>query len=658
MNRFSAESSPVPLQPPIACVSEQYPEPSPLRHLLAIGGRWVNKPGGRRALLLESGASLLLHTRSGLVVELIHYICGEGEIAEEHINQLVQRLDQIGSKGSVLTNAWVRTISQWAMRYHPNAKVDIQFQDSCSAFSEPDDAIHEFREKMAMHSHGQNATIHTNSRSFVNQWDSVRQGMESFSQGLDQESLTLCRQLEMSCPQLYAYLQDRSSPTARRARHETIAMFPILASYIVSHDEVNAELLRMAIDLGESPIDAIVSTFGVSRDVVKSVAGRSALELGIVYDKQERIARHRNGPWGDTHFDLEPCMMLGSLAKAPVQQRPGSPTQWRVFQELAFRVGKDVDDNAWRIWTRNIERKAIPWLAKKGWPATIKIGPDQIDTDLALDELKDFLDAAVTALCCATEGAALAKRASDDAFDTVVGRFVARTGIRALLTMSHQWHQLYVAALRTKTIVQDARSNARAGRKLLEEPFQVSALSMVQLITQSEFLLESVEMEHCVASKFASALAGRELYFSVQTETGQRVSTFDLSIQRDRGACKVFLNQHSGFRNGRPSVEATTAVNEFCRHLRNGALADAAGRYLEGSESTESNQEYPDCVVDEDPAETVEQGARNSASCEVLRKHLPKLIESVVLQCEEDRAWALRRNTTYDPDSYNRGRAR
>ncbi len=137
--------------------------------------------------------------------------------------------------------------------------------------------------------------------------------------------------------------------------------------------------------MGESPIDAIGSVYGVSRDLVKAVARRSARELGIEYDKDEPFSRDKYGPWGYTDYDFAPGPMFEMLASVPAQQRPSNQIQWRVFQELACRLGRGADHEGWQAWTDDIRRNALQSVARLGWPATIAIGTDEVDIDFALD---------------------------------------------------------------------------------------------------------------------------------------------------------------------------------------------------------------------------------------------------------------------------------
>lgn len=636
MPGLSLENHALPIGRQITCESEVFPKPSHLRRLLAIGGLWVSTSTGRRALVLIQGAKLLLQIRGGVMVELVYEAGHFLEIAETSIERFARALDLIGSRGALLTDACTRAITLMAREGRMPLRVGIATDYSCIALVAPAEAMRSLRASRLDASAMPDSFRRPPSSSLGRGWEEIRRELESFTQGLDEESVSLCRNLGTPSAQLYSYLQGGGSAATRRSRHEAVAMFPFLARYIAASDKTPAALLRMGIDLGESPIDAMASTFEISRDIVRVVARRSAPDLGIEYDENERLSRDKDGPWDGEFANFVPSQMFWSLGLVPARQRPADRTQWRVFQEAAYRMGKDTFASAWWGWAEDFGRNVLQSLARMGWPATIAIGTDDVDIDFALDDLMDFLGPMSDALCAIADIDAITP-SPNSVCNAEIAEFASRTGLRNLISMSRRWHELYSGAIRATARSQHDESGARAAVVLLQKPVQVGALTIVQLLTQSEFLHEGMEMGHCVASQVDYALAGRAAFFSVRTEAGQRVSTFDLSIRRIDGTFKLILNSHRGPHNRNPNREAIDAAKVFCRQLLEEPLKDTLTCYAERIDLTRLMQDGRHRVDLETPARKAEQEARSMAANQVLRRYLPKMVNNVRRRCERER---------------------
>jgi len=118
---------------------------------------------------------------------------------------------------------------------------------ACIALLSSDHAIQELEERIAHLSRAPHSGPLARSLLLEHERDLIRQELEGFSRGLDQEAVSLCARCETPSAQLYSYLQHFGSANSRRARHEAIAMFPVLAGCIARSDETEAIAVRMAI---------------------------------------------------------------------------------------------------------------------------------------------------------------------------------------------------------------------------------------------------------------------------------------------------------------------------------------------------------------------------------------------------------------------------
>ena len=633
MTRYPAKKSAPSIDSELAYVSEAFPEPLHLRRLLAVGGRWTDTSAGGRALVLVPGASLLIQSRRGIMVEFVREDRYSIEIAENAIERFARALDVIESRGSILTDGCVSATHILARMRRIPVPIHISYEP-CVALIAPTEAAQQLGARILNWSKAPDADSPVLGEQMKSALNAMQQVLESFSLGLDQEALSLCRQLNTPSVQLYAYLQESGSVAIRRSRQEVVRMFPFLAQDLASRDHQDFASIRMAIDLGESPIQAICLTYGISKDVVGTVAHRTALELGIEDEENESIDRDDHGPWGASDFGFRPGQMFGALAIVPAGQRPGSRAQWRLFQRVANGVAEDLGQTrGMSIWALYIGRHVLRSLARMGWPMTIAIGQRDIDIELALDDLIHFLNAAFDALQSATNIDPLQRPCPGFNPYDEIGEFASRRGLRTLLSMSGQWHDLYSSAIKPGGQTTNDETGAQEAIALLSVPIQVDALTFVQLRTQSDFLRESAELRHCVASQYTHALAGDAAYFSVRNAEGRRFSTFDLSIRRHNGSIKVILNHHRGFRNRRPAEEVRIAVKGFCDRLLEEPLKEATIRYVERVEGWRRIQGSSADAMGS--AQKADQEARALAASEVLRRFLPGMVRNLWRKYEQ-----------------------
>ena len=552
MPELCTEINALPQCPELACLREGFPEHAHLRRLLAVGGHWLRAGADCPVLLMDNGGTLLLQARSGIMVEFIHTGRHPINLTEASIERVARALNVIGARGSVLTDACACAISLSASEREVPIEIKIAIDHPCIALNSTDGAIRQLHGRML----NQRAVANAEGR----EWAHVRQELESFCNGLDQESVKLCRKVGTLSTSLYSYLQECGSARTRRFRHNAVAKFPILAPYIAASDESEAARLRMAIDLGESPAAALGAAFGVNQGVVRSIAGRNAFELGTEYDDNERLSRGKERPWVRAFSNaFEISRMLQCLASVPARQRPTKRAQWQVFQEAASRTAE--------FWPA-LGDSVLLMLARMAWPATLSVGKEAVHVDSALCELNHFLNAAHDALHSAMNITVIAEPLSFDYCYQELAKFTSRRGLCNLIGMNRRWHDLYCSAIEAANQAQEGDGGGRVATILLPKPVQIGTLRIAQLLTQADFIRESLESGRSIATQFGYALAGNAATFSVRNSSGQRLSAFDLRISRSKGALRVVLADHCGPRNCRPGADAMLVVEKFRQRLR------------------------------------------------------------------------------------------
>jgi hypothetical protein len=105
--------------------------------------------------------------------------------------------------------------------------------------------------------------------------------------------------------------------------------------------------------------------------------------------------------------------------------------------------------------------------------------------------------------------------------------------------------------------------------RLLEEPFQTSGGSVVQLLSRSELRHEARQLQHCVENYSEACAKGRSLIFSIRNQSGESRSTVELSIS-ERGLSRYSIDvvQHKGIGNTAPTVEDAVVLKSFLEFLR------------------------------------------------------------------------------------------
>ncbi len=134
------------------------------------------------------------------MVEFVNESSGPEQIDEMSIKRFARVLDQIGSRGPVLTDACVRAIGHLALRWRSRVWLGIAIDRPCIALDAPDGAIRKLRARLSDLSMAPDAPLQMRGLPLEREWEQIRQELELFSQGLDQESVNLCRQLSERHP--------------------------------------------------------------------------------------------------------------------------------------------------------------------------------------------------------------------------------------------------------------------------------------------------------------------------------------------------------------------------------------------------------------------------------------------------------------------------
>jgi len=633
-------------------ISEATPHSLRLRRMLAIGGYWSQGPNIKRALTLLPGASLLLHMRSGIMVDLTLdritrvEVAGEPvaierdalfEISEQSIETFVAQMDQVGLTDSVLTNARNYSIRlPGLVKQSRGGAYDVGIDITSSAALMPPGDDYQFLRYHLLSFHDFEDPIELGFELRLGRkWKRILRQLRLFSQALDQAAVGVCRQLNNYRPQLYAYLQHRGSDTLRRSRREAVEQFPFLTDFLLSSDLEEAAAMRTAVDRGSALVGPRGSAIVVSRDIARAVAGKSEDDLGLKYSHDDPMHQYEIGPWRAPR-EFSPTSMFRSLAMVPANHRPASRLQWQVFQEMASRMKRSWYSGEVSQIGPNLLRS----LAQLGWPLTILNGADEIPIDLLLEDLKDLfsvlidgLQTAALAAVKAEQGVSLVKRNSLDA--ACVGEIhdlASRTGIRKLAFMIHDWHARYGLAIAAAARRQKHGPTSESLTLLLGDPIEIHGLKIVQLLTRSDFFLEGLALTHCVASHFEHGQSGNAAYFSVRAASGARISTFDLSFRGADVGLYVVLNSHRGLENNRPPREAVAAVQEFILQLQDGALRDAAISYLRGWGAERAKQGTASGGRSTETIMRAERNARRRAAREVLHDYMSKMLKNVLQQ--------------------------
>ena len=637
-------------------VSETFPDPSPLRRILAVGGRWSSESTDSRALVMMQWSTLLIHTRAGNVLECIlqrnfdetrwpELRRGDMlEVSQASLNRFARDFDLLESTGSHLANARATEITLLVSNQRTKqvaGQIEAQLANSCNSFARSDRGITWLAYKILDGHYDWQDTleVHDGVLTGIPKWQIIHQELQSFAKDLDQESVAICQSIDWRGIQLYAYLRYDGSALTRRSRHEAIRRFPFLATYIASNNDIEAAAMRASIDQGRSPIGPRGSAIVVSRDTMKAVTGKSKIDLGLEYeDEDPPFFSGAVGPWGFAE-NVVPSRMFRWLAMVPAKQYPSRRTQWMVFQEFSSRMG--------RKWyaAEAIGRNLLRCLARMGWPLTVSDGASEVGIDLLLDDLNDLFQALgqglYSAACAEVNFAERDSQIESDlasACAAEIEAFASRTELQTLASMNHRWHLLYGHALAALDKEHGYLPVTKLMIPLLRDRIEIDGLSIVQLLTDADFHHEGSAMRHCVGTLVDHGRAEEAAYFSVRSATGARISTFDLSFRSTGWRPQPVLNNHRGPKNGRPSQEAVAAVQEFCRRLGEGAWREAVEEYVErvsssrfsGDTGSSLGLTAAEATANGEAEERAELLARLPVASAVLQDHFPKMLKNVL----------------------------
>jgi hypothetical protein len=386
-----------------------------------------------------------------------------------------------------------------------------------------------------------------------------------FIAGLDRWSLKYVVQQKFIRGTTYNYLQGEGCSIKQQRRRQAVERLPILAAAASDPDAGRGGLL-IAIDNGVAGSKALAIAYRIPLWVTRRLQGVRAQWLNML--DPERPERHR-----------ELRYLLRVLAEIGPDRWPETDGEWEVFREI-FDVflGRlrraEIDGMA--EFDHRVAGALLRELGSSGWRAARRRIERQYGSLHEFDGCMEFFRYLVLLFRSVKgrhERAGVCDqrrpRTPEPGNEQIIVEVLRSTPAR-LLSAARHWKQ---AELCEAIARQAAPSKGTPLEFPLRDPLLMRGYLIHPLLDQAAMVMEGLAMHNCVGKLYHQCRVSSQRMFSIRDQTGNRLSTFDLSFnvageQDGVDILDIAVNDHRGRANRDPGKEAQEVVNAFVAYLK------------------------------------------------------------------------------------------
>ena len=333
----------------------------------------------------------------------------------------------------------------------------------------------------------------------------------------------------------------------RRNRQQLISVLPMLAVALSSLPESTLLMeVEAIIDRGDKLIDALARVVGVRRRSVRCLIRKYPTELGNY--------------WMDNPIELLRAIDLLIPEKIPTRQ-----LEWSLMQHFWEGCGLSSNPQYSRVFPcvgkpDQAREHLFSGLCLAGYTHSEKrlarAFNNQIDR---LRDVGDYFD--FVAQWCGSGHWVNSKNLyiRNRLIRNLAGKLLTRYSAHELINQSKRWHQL-ANRLPIPSVEHEDDAAGYQWLGLPGLPWQHEDLTIVSLTNGAELSLEGNLMNHCVGSYFDDCRRGDAHIVSIRDESGNRLSTAEISLEQVGDQIRTTVVQHRAEGNSLPEGHCEIAL--------------------------------------------------------------------------------------------------